>query len=109
MLILSNSDLLAVCEKVKELPPTLSVGALTSTDRDLWTTNYRRLRSHSYENAKSLERIHSAAFVLCLDETAPITNEEISKACWHNEGVNRWYDKALQLIVFENGRAGFLG
>ena len=38
-----------------------------------------------------------------------MTREEISHLCWHNYGENRWFDKSIQLIVFQNGRAGFLG
>jgi len=46
--------------------------------------------------------------ILCLDDTAPVTREDVSRATWAGDGRNRWYDKH-QLIVYENGRSGFLG
>ena len=64
--------------------------------------------------------------VVCLDDTKPITREETSWACWVGDGKNRFYDKhqctrhfifcsslrrltVLIVIVFENGKSGFLG
>lgn len=32
--------------------------------------------------------------------------EETGKVMLHSDGHNRWFDKAIQLIVCENGRAG---
>lgn len=48
-------------------------------------------------------------FAVCLDDTAPLTRDEVGRALWHGDGKNRWYDKTMQFIVFENGKAGFLG
>lgn len=64
--------------------------------------------------------------ILCLDDTAPTTREDVSWATWVGNGRNRWYDKhqrasllpflfpypppdANTVIVYENGRSGFLG
>ncbi|KAJ7134807.1 acyltransferase ChoActase/COT/CPT [Mycena epipterygia] len=84
------------------------VGALTSDNRDNWTDNRAALIAANPANAASLEAIESAMIVVCLDDTAPVTREDISNACWVGDGRNRFYDKH-QLIVFENGRSGFLG
>jgi hypothetical protein len=35
--------------------------------------------------------------------------EQTARALLHGTGHNRWYDKTMQFIVFENGKAGFLG
>ncbi|KAJ3278927.1 Carnitine O-acetyltransferase mitochondrial [Borealophlyctis nickersoniae] len=60
-------------------------------------------------NIRSLEKIETASFVLCLDDTRPVTKEATARACWHGDGRNRFFDKSLQFIVFENGKAGFNG
>ena len=46
---------------------------------------------------------------MCLDDTSPANTYELSRACWHGDGKNRWYDKHLEFIVFANGEAGFIG
>ncbi|KAN0087713.1 Acyltransferase ChoActase/COT/CPT [Tylopilus felleus] len=84
------------------------VGALTGENRDVWTDARATLLAASPVNGKSLERIESAAIIVCLDDTKPVTREEISWACWVGDGRNRFYDKH-QLLVFDNGRSGFLG
>ncbi|RUS16391.1 hypothetical protein BC937DRAFT_91265 [Endogone sp. FLAS-F59071] len=86
-----------------------SIGVLTSENRDVWT-DYRDLliKAHPAHKA-ALEKIESSIFLVCLDDTAPVTRDELSRACWHGDGRNRYYDKSLQFIVFENGKAGFMG
>ncbi|PSR72459.1 hypothetical protein PHLCEN_2v11673 [Hermanssonia centrifuga] len=74
------------------------------------------------KNASILTTIHSAAFVLCLDTEQPSSLVEHSRALWHgsvtrpkSEGKvvlglrNRWVDKPVQFIVFDNGEAGIMG
>ena len=88
----------------KELP----VGVLTSENRDTWTL-LRDQMLVSPVNKASLDAIETASFVLCLDDTVPRTRDQVSRACWHGDGRNRFFDKSLQFIVFDNGKAGFLG
>lgn len=60
-------------------------------------------------NETSLQTIESAAFVVCLDDAAPITLEERAHQYWHGDGANRFFDKPLQFIINDNGTSGFLG
>ncbi|TPX60759.1 hypothetical protein SpCBS45565_g07413 [Spizellomyces sp. 'palustris'] len=85
-----------------------SIGVLTSEHRDIWTKTREEL-VQSPKNRASLDIIERAAFVVCLDDSSPVTRDEASRACWHGDGRNRFFDKPLQFIVFENGKAGFLG
>eukprot|EP00158_Paraphelidium_tribonemae_P006362 Partr_v1_DN27789_c0_g1_i2_m66970 putative carnitine len=79
---------------------------LTAGHRDLWGKNYRLLKK---DNAEFINVVQSSSFIICLDSATPITRNEIASLCWHGYGHNRWFDKSLQFIVFQNGRAGFLG
>lgn len=63
----------------------------------------------SPENKAILDKIESSSFVVCLDDSKPVTRDEGSRACWHGDGRNRFFDKPLQFIVFDNGKAGFMG
>ncbi|KIL61871.1 hypothetical protein M378DRAFT_13210 [Amanita muscaria Koide BX008] len=93
----------------EKLPLGLALGALSSDNRDLWADARSVLIDASpAHNATMLRKIESAMVVLALDETKPVTREDISWNTWAGDGRNRWYDKH-QLIVYDNGRSGFLG
>ncbi|KAI9199855.1 acyltransferase ChoActase/COT/CPT [Polychytrium aggregatum] len=85
------------------------VGAFTGEDRDVWTKTREEFLATSPKNKAFLTAIESSAFVLCLDDSAPVTRIEASRGLWHGDGQNRFYDKPLEFTVFENGKAGFLG
>lgn len=107
---LSTKELESQIQKVYDLAgpsKALPVGALTSDNRDLWADARAELVKSSL-SAKTLQRIESAMVVVALDDTKPTSREETSWACWTGDGRNRFYDKH-QLIVFDNGRSGFLG
>lgn len=109
---LNTSELEQAFRRVYELASTQrspAIGALTSEHRDVWTDARAVLLSADSTNAKSLEAIESASFVVCLDDAAPVTLEERAHAYWHGDGQNRWFDKPLQFIVNDNGTSGFLG
>ncbi|KAI0373868.1 acyltransferase ChoActase/COT/CPT [Pilatotrama ljubarskyi] len=108
---LSAAELEAQIEKVIEMAGSekaVPVGALTSENRDIWTDARAALLAASPSNAATLEEIESAIMIVCLDDTKPVTREEASWQCWVGDGRNRFFDKH-QLIVFENGKSGFLG
>ncbi|KAJ7087725.1 acyltransferase ChoActase/COT/CPT [Mycena crocata] len=92
------------------------VGVLASNNRDIWAKDYTELSS-SPHNAEILQTIQSAAFVISMDTSKPLSPEHHSRALWHgdvSEGVpiglqNRWVDKPVQYIVFDNGVAGIMG
>ncbi|KAL0961370.1 hypothetical protein HGRIS_006326 [Hohenbuehelia grisea] len=86
----------------------VAIGALTADNRDNWTIARQKLLEVSAQNAHALEEIESAMIVVCLDDTKPVTREDISWKTWVGNGRNRFYDKH-QLIVYDNGRSGFLG
>lgn len=78
-------------------------------------------------NASILEEINSSAFVISLEESpedsrfahsGPKTPVAFSRALWHGDisadgkpiGLrNRWVDKPISFLVYDNGAAGLLG
>ena len=71
------------------------------------------IRAEAY-NIQILDSSHLSAFIICLDSSEP---KDPSRALWHGDVVagipvglrNRWVDKPLQFIVFDNAYAGFMG
>lgn len=107
---LNTSELEAQFARVYELASRApAVGALTSENRDVWADARDVLLRASPRNKAALEAVEAAAFVVCLDDAAPVTLEERARAYWHGDGQNRWYDKPLQFIVNDNGTSGFMG
>lgn len=109
--LLSAAEIESQLDKIVEQADSsaaVPVGVLTSDNRDLWADNYKLLSESSPNNAAVLEDIQSSAFLLCLDDKRPVTREEYHRVYWHGNGRNRWFDKSLQFIVCDNGKAGFL-
>ncbi|PVU98865.1 hypothetical protein BB559_001215 [Furculomyces boomerangus] len=88
---------------------TKSISVLTTLERDDWHYARESLLNVSDKNKESLHMIESSAFLLSLDDNSPKTYSELSKACYTSDGLNRFYDKCFQVLVFANGRYGFNG
>lgn len=86
-----------------------AIGALTTENRNIWSSARRELLSAHASNATALESIQASSFLVCLDDASPITLEERAHQYWHGDGRNRWFDKPLQFIVNDNGTSGFTG
>lgn len=73
--------------------------------------------SASWKNRAVIHAIHSSAFLISLDSSTPTTSVHHSRALWHGDTSNgkavglqnRWVDKPIQFIVFDNGYAGLMG
>ncbi|KAB8291221.1 hypothetical protein EYC80_009908 [Monilinia laxa] len=94
-------------ESSKERAQPVSV--LTTKGRDDWAELYSELREVGY-NDTTFEAVKSAAFVVCLDETAPVTSSDRCTAILLNDChlTNRWLDKTVQFTVASNGISGIL-
>jgi carnitine O-acetyltransferase len=92
-----------------------AIGIMTAHSRANWAGVRASLEAVP-RNREILSRIDAALFVLCLDDVAPTTIDEIAANALHgtyavnDDGaqigtcLNRWFDK-LQIIVCENGAA----
>lgn len=102
------------------------IGLLTGGDRDTWANDFRHLASICSKNQELLRAIQSTIFAVSLDDccfphvtstfslinTKPAQNKLDAHLCNIRSGINghnRWFDKALTLVVEPNTRAGFMG
>lgn len=108
-------QLLIVGEKSLEsfvtLKNNVDIGVLTAGHRDNWFKAYTQLKQLSKENNENLSIISDALFAVCLDDAGDRKNLDQSHLrMFHNwNGSNRWFDKSIQLIVSNSGKAGLNG
>lgn len=87
-------------------PNFKSIGPLTGEDRLKWSFDYGRLASLG-SNAATLSTIEQSLFAVCLEDSSPSSVNEAGQVVLHGpSSFNRYYDKSIQLIVFQDGRAG---
>jgi carnitine O-acetyltransferase len=92
-----------------QAPTEESVGHLTTMARAEWAAARAEiLRAHP-DNAAALDTVETALFNICLDETAPADHLLACNNLLYGSSANRWYDKAISLIVTANGVAGING
>ncbi|KAJ3097428.1 hypothetical protein HDU97_004876 [Phlyctochytrium planicorne] len=87
------------------------IGVLTAGHRDTWFKAFKHLTEINSANVESFEKIKTALFAVCLDDTAISSDIDIThQQLFHNFNAhNRWFDKAISLVVLPNGRAGVNG
>eukprot|EP00547_Thalassionema_nitzschioides_P001493 CAMPEP_0194206622 /NCGR_PEP_ID=MMETSP0156-20130528/5591_1 /TAXON_ID=33649 /ORGANISM="Thalassionema nitzschioides, Strain L26-B" /LENGTH=652 /DNA_ID=CAMNT_0038933183 /DNA_START=106 /DNA_END=2064 /DNA_ORIENTATION=+ len=109
-------DLQTALERVIEAADNseaLEIGILTSNDRDSWAdAREALLEAGGVEMAAAMEELESGALLLCLDEENPVSRRQFSELLLYGgeaSGSNRWFDKSIQIICTENGKAGLLG
>ena len=85
--------------------PRYPVSYLTGINRDTWADVRNELIADP-RNARTLEKVESALFVVCLDDRESETTLDAMHTFLHNYGANRWFDKSLQLVVSSSADAG---
>lgn len=86
--------------------PDAPVGHLTTMARAQWATARDALLACDPGNAAALDTVETALFCVCLEDFAPKDTQEASDQLLHGDSGNRWFDKAVSLIVFKDGSAG---
>ena len=89
--------------------PGTSVGHLTTKARAEWAVSRQALLDDDPGNAELLDTVETALFCLCLDDDSPSDARAACDLLLHGNSGNRWFDKAVSLIVFGNGAAGING
>lgn len=90
------------------------LGYLTSDNRDKCAeARAELLRVGGTKMEEALKVLESGAVLICLDENeTPVSKKQISEILFTgglSSGNNRWFDKSIQLICTNNGKAGMTG
>ena len=85
-------------------------GSLTALPREEWAAVYSEIKDAGGVNAKALEAVESALFVLCFDDEAggwspSAANRRVQSTLLGWQPGDRWFDKH-QLIVQPDGHIG---
>jgi carnitine O-acetyltransferase len=86
--------------------PGTSPGHLTTKARGEWAASRAALLACDPANAGALDAVETALFCLCLEDFTPSGVQEACDHLLHGDSGNRWFDKAVSLIVFGDGTAG---
>lgn len=90
----------------KSRPLGPGVGTLTTGERSVWAEAREELAGVSPTNRSTLERIEKALSVLVLEDSEPKNTNEIFELCACGNPSNRWADKSITSIAFNNGTFG---
>ncbi|MFF3223834.1 choline/carnitine O-acyltransferase [Nocardia suismassiliense] len=82
-----------------------AVGHLTTKARAEWAASRQALLAEP-ANTAALDTIETALFCVCLEDFAPRDELHACDQLLHGDSANRWFDKAVSFIVFEDGQAG---
>jgi carnitine O-acetyltransferase len=86
--------------------PEEAVGHFTTMARASWAANRQAILAVDPGNAAALDTVETALFCLCLEDGTPRDTHEACDLLLHGDSGNRWFDKAVSLIVFADGTAG---
>ncbi|WP_131742008.1 choline/carnitine O-acyltransferase [Actinomadura roseirufa] len=89
-----------------EPAPEPSPGHLTTKARAEWAASRQALLDLHPANRRALDTVETALFCLCLEDFTPESTLEACDHLLHGDAAGRWFDKAVSLIVFGDGRAG---
>ncbi|KAG7346652.1 choline/carnitine o-acyltransferase [Nitzschia inconspicua] len=88
------------------------LGLLTSQNRDDWALGREELvLAGGIAMRDALERLESGAILLNLDDESPVSRQECGELFWTGglkSGENRWFDKSIQIMITNNGKAGLI-
>lgn len=108
-------DQLRTCIAMADRLPSSrrKLGLLTSQNRDFWARDRQQLvEKGGLAMEEALEMLQSGAILLDLDDEAPVSRQECGDLFWTGglkSGENRWFDKSIQIMVANNGKAGLIG
>jgi carnitine O-acetyltransferase len=96
----------AVKAGAEPAPLDTTVGHLTTKARADWAQTRHVLMAKNPGNAAAIDTIETALFCVCLDDLTPKDKLEACDVMLRGRSENRWFDKAVSLLVFADGTAG---
>jgi carnitine O-acetyltransferase len=112
--VMELEDQLRQCITLADAIPSSrsKLGLMTSGNRDDWADARQQLVSvGGVAMEEALEKLQSGAILLNLDDEAPISRQECGDLFWtggFKSGENRWFDKSIEIMVANNGKAGLI-
>lgn len=101
---------IALADAIPSTRPKL--GLMTSGNRDDWADARQEiLATGGSAMEEALEILQSGAILLNLDDESPVSRQELGDLYWtggSKSGENRWFDKSIQIMVTNNGKAGLI-
>lgn len=79
------------------------IGLFTSQRRDDWAIMRQQLMADK-TNADSFNEIENTLFCVCLDDSSPANDQEMSQLTFIGNGHNRYYDRNFMMVSFANGQ-----
>jgi hypothetical protein len=79
------------------------IGLFTSQRRDDWARMRQNLKADK-TNAENFQEIENTLFCVCLDDSSPANDQEMSQLTFIGNGHNRYYDRNFQMISYANGQ-----
>jgi len=82
-----------------------NIAAFTAGPRTRWA-EVRELYFCDGVNRLSLEAIEKSAFIVFLEDAHHSSLNDRAKSLFHGNGANRWFDKSINLVVYDDAYAG---
>ena len=98
-------------EAIKTASPTVienreAAGHFTTMARADWADTRQQLLEIDPVNKSRMDEIETALFCICLEDRIPENKQEIADQLLHGDSGNRWFEKAVSLIIFGDGSSG---
>lgn len=120
-----EASIWAIADDASSRAPGAGIGACSGDSRDAWTDAREHLLALDPLNRTSITAIEDSLFVLALDartiksaeykssspktQTPDLDAHIVNASSSAGTGKNRWWDKAVSVVVESNGRGSIVG
>ncbi|KAJ6637373.1 Peroxisomal carnitine O-octanoyltransferase [Pseudolycoriella hygida] len=101
--------LVEISDKIDASDMHVPIPVLTCDDRSSWAINRKYLKELSPKNAESLKMIEESIMVMTFDEHHPDNWSDAAQHTISGDLHSKWADKSSAMVMFRNGRFGYIG